>query len=121
MKEAALPLIFFVFVGGGNGYSWWHFVAIGALIVFTIGNGVLGWIFYTYHVENKELRIHQGFIFRKKRFIPSERIQSIDFSQGVIQRPLGLVKVQIETAGGGGEPEVVMSALRRADAEVLTK
>ena len=119
LKEAALPLIFFVFVGGGNGYSWWHFVAIGALIVFTIGNGVLGWIFYTYHVENKELRIHQGFIFRKKRFIPSERIQSIDFSQGVIQRPLGLVKVQIETAGGGGEPEVVMSALRRADAEVL--
>ncbi len=119
VKEAALPLIFFVFVGGGNGYSWWHFVAIGALIVFTIGNGVLGWIFYTYHVENKELRIHQGFIFRKKRFIPSERIQSIDFSQGVIQRPLGLVKVQIETAGGGGEPEVVMSALRRADAEVL--
>ncbi|MGA9287055.1 MAG: PH domain-containing protein [Anaerobacillus sp.] len=119
VKEAALPLLFFVFVGGGNGYSWWHFLAIGALVIFTIGNGVLGWFFYTYHVTNKELRIHQGFIFRKKRFIPSERIQSIDFSQGVIQRLFGLVKVQIETAGGGGEPEVVMSALRRADAEVL--
>jgi putative membrane protein len=118
-KEAAIPLIFFVFVGGGNGYTWWHFLMIGALLLFTIGNGVLGWFFYTYHIENNELRIHQGFIFRKKRFIPRERIQSIDFSQGLIQRAFGLVKVQIETAGGGGEPEVVMSALKRNDAEML--
>ncbi|WP_273853807.1 PH domain-containing protein [Guptibacillus spartinae] len=118
-REAALPLIFFVFVGGGEGYSWWHFLIIGSLLLFTLGNGVLGWFFYTYHIENNELRIHQGFVFRKKRFIPRERIQSIDFSQGLIQRAFGLVKVQIETAGGGGEPEVVMSALRRTDAELL--
>ncbi|MDQ0484970.1 PH domain-containing protein [Guptibacillus hwajinpoensis] len=118
IREAALPLIFFVFVGRG-GYSWWHFVAIGGLLVFTLVNGVMGWLFYTYQIQNNELRIHQGFIFRKKRFIPRERIQSIDFSQGVIQRLFGLVKVQIETAGGGGEPEVVMPALRRLDAERL--
>ncbi len=118
-REAALPLIFFVFVGGGSGYEWWHVIAIGALLLFTIGNGVLGWFFYTYQVANNELRIHQGFIFRKKRFIPRERIQSIDFSEGLIQRLFSLVKVQIETAGGGGEPEVVMSALRREDAELL--
>ncbi|WP_347552667.1 PH domain-containing protein [Pseudalkalibacillus hwajinpoensis] len=119
VKEAALPLIIFVFVGSGDGYSWWHFLAIGGLLAFTIGNGIFSWLFYTYHIENKELRIHQGFIFRKKRYIPRERIQSIDFSQGIIQRVFGLVKVQIETAGGGGEPEVVMSALRRSDADLL--
>ncbi|MCA0173767.1 PH domain-containing protein [Bacillus sp. RAR_GA_16] len=118
-REAALPLIFFVFVGGGNGYSWWHFVIIGLMLLFTVGNGILSWIFYTYQVEHDELRIHQGFIFRKKRFIPRERIQSIDLSQGIIQRAFGLVKVQIETAGGGGEPEVVLSALTRANAESL--
>ena len=118
IREAALPLIFFVFVGRG-GYSWWHFVAIGGLLVFTLVNGIMGWLFYTYQIQNNELRIHQGFIFRKKRFIPRERIQSIDFSQGVIQRLFGLVKVQIETAGGGGEPEVVMPALSRIDAERL--
>ncbi|WP_270182841.1 PH domain-containing protein [Alkalihalobacillus sp. CinArs1] len=120
LKEVALPLIIFVFIGrGGEGYSWWHFLIMGAFLLFTLGNGVLSWWFYTYQIRNNELQIHQGFIFRKKRFIPRERVQSIDTSQGVIQRIFGLVKVQIETAGGGGEPEVVMSALSRFDAEQL--
>lgn len=120
LKEVALPLIIFVFIGrGGEGYSWWHFAIMGAFLVFTLGSGIFSWWFYTYQIKNNELQIHQGFIFRKKRFIPRERIQSIDTSQGVIQRFFGLVKVQIETAGGGGEPEVVMSALSREDAEQL--
>ncbi|WP_377891916.1 PH domain-containing protein [Alkalihalobacillus sp. R86527] len=120
LKEVAIPLVIFVFIGrGGEGYSWWHFLIMGAFLLFTLGNGVLSWWFYNYQIKNNELQIHQGFIFRKKRFIPRERVQSIDTSQGVIQRLFGLVKVQIETAGGGGEPEVVMSALNRFEAEQL--
>ena len=39
----------------------------------------------------------------KKRYIPFERIQSLNYNEGVFHRIFGLVKVQVETAGSKGE------------------
>ncbi|MFK4998581.1 PH domain-containing protein [Bacillus sp. N9] len=55
-------------------------------------------------------------MYKKKRYIPFERIQSLDFSEGIFHRPFGLVKVKVETAGGAKESEAEMSAIKKDDA-----
>src|SRR5690606_18797558 len=63
-------------------------------------------------------RIEQGVFLRKKRYIPFERIQSISISQGIVQRIFGLVKLNVETAGGGlGETEAELTAITREEAK----
>lgn len=82
--------------------------------------GVLAWRRFIYRVERGELRIEHGIVNRQRRFIPIERIQAIDTSQGLMQRALGVVSVRIETAGGGGKtPEVSLPGVSREDSERL--
>ncbi len=98
-----------------------------ALIVFLVATlfifitSLLSWLRYTYILVQDELRIEEGIFVRKKRYIPYERIQSIDFSEGILQRLFGLVKVQIETAGesGADEAEAVLSAISKEEAQLI--
>jgi putative membrane protein len=121
LRELALPLVIFIFVGGGRErlFDTLYFVGIIVIVLGMLIYGILSWLRFTYRVEKDELRIEFGVIVRKKRYIPIEKIQSIDVSSGVIQRMFGLVKVQVETAGGGDEAEAVLSAVTKAEAEEL--
>ncbi|MFD1737673.1 PH domain-containing protein [Bacillus salitolerans] len=122
LRELAVPLLIFVFIGGGNDgrfFSLLYIMGIMLLIVGFLVYGILSWYLYTYRIEDGELRIEHGVLVRKKRYIPVERIQTIDISAGIIQRLFGLVKVQVETAGGGNEAEAVLSAITATEAEQL--
>src|SRR4051794_19731273 len=92
LKELILPLIFiFLFGGNGSGFSLWKVSIAGVFILFPLIMGVLSWLRFTYRVEEGELRIESGLFVKKKRYIPFERIQSLDLSEGILQRPFGLV------------------------------
>jgi putative membrane protein len=95
-------------------------VSLIAIIIIFISS-LLSWLRYTYQLEQDELRIKDGIFIRKKRYIPYERIQSIDLSEGILQRLFGLVKLQIETAGGMGaeEAEAVLSGISKEEALVI--
>ncbi|UZM99235.1 PH domain-containing protein [Lysinibacillus sp. MHQ-1] len=59
-------------------------------------------------------------MLKKKRYIPFERIQSLNYNEGIFHRIFGLVKVQVETAGSkGGKPEVELTAIRKEAADVI--
>lgn len=122
IKELIFTFIAFLFIGNkGNGGKL--FLLIGSLfaVVFIITSSILSWLRYTYRLEQGELRIEYGVFVRKKRYIPLERIQSLDLSEGILQRPFGLVKMKVETAGGGGgdEAEAVLSAISKQEAKYI--
>lgn len=95
-------------------------VILLALLTLSSAYGVLAWHRFTYRVEAGELRIEQGIVNHQRRFIPVERIQTFDSSQGLLQRLLGVVSVRVETAGGGGAtPEVSLPGVSQADSERL--
>lgn len=122
IKEAILPLAaLFLFGGGGIGFELWEMAVALIFILFSLVYGILSWLRFTYRVEEGELRIESGFFIKKKRYIPFERIQSLDFSEGIFQRIFGLVKVKVETAGssGPGEAEGVLTAITRAEAKSI--
>ncbi|MBN8237261.1 PH domain-containing protein [Halobacillus kuroshimensis] len=124
LKDAALPLIVVIFINGSPFSGDWNWVPLaiwGGLLVIVLGSGVIRWLRFSYWMEDGELRIEYGLIFRKKRYIPVERIQSLDFSEGIFHRPLKLVKVSVETAGATGTQgaEAELTAITREEAKEL--
>jgi putative membrane protein len=124
LKEMIIPILVFFFLGGkgSTGELFSLFISIGAVLFMLIG-GIISWLRFTYRIEGDELRIEYGIFIRKKRYIPFERIQSIDFSEGILHRPLGLVEVTVETAGSGGmgmnDAEAVLTAITKSEAEAI--
>jgi putative membrane protein len=121
LRELALPLLIAFLLGRGGNYIPWisNYVLLGIGLCATLLFGILRWMTFSYTVDDGELRINQGVLIRKKRYIRQERIQSINTSQGLVQRLFGVVQIRIETAGGGSEPEVQLSAITKKEAEQL--
>lgn len=118
LKEMIVPILFFIIFGSGGIY---YLIAVVGGLVLVLLMGILTWYRFTYRVEEGELRIEHGLFVRKKRYIPFERIQSVDVSEGILQRPFGLVKVKVETAGGSRseDAEAVLTAIHKEEANQI--
>lgn len=87
-----------------------------ALLVVILPLQVLSWAFYTYRYEAGYLHIKSGVIFKKERSIKRERVQTVNIRRGIFQRLLGLASLQVETAGGGSESELSLTAVTLEEA-----
>lgn len=122
VKEAIIPLVILIFANGLNrnpGTGLWYvdylsFLIFAVLIISLLITGIIKWKRFEYWFEDDELRIESGLFVKKKRYIPFERIQSLDYTEGILHRPLKLVKVKVETAGGAsGKAEAELTAITR--------
>ncbi len=82
---------------------------------------------WSYDFSNEAVVIEKGVIWKKKSYIPYDRIQNVDIVRGPLLRMLSLSAVQIQTAGYSGAskygwgqiPEGEIPALSIADAEKI--
>ena len=96
-------------------FGVWGGAAVLALIA-----GVVKWRTFVYWFENGELHIRYGLFVKKKRYIPFERIQSLNYHEGIFHRLFRLVKVQVETAGSkNGKPEAELTAIPKSQADAI--
>ncbi len=82
---------------------------------------VLAWFQYrnfTFHIEGDELIIHKGVFFKERVVIAAERIQSIQVTESLLQRILGVVALKVDTAGSKGN-ELSIPALEQSRADLL--
>lgn len=128
IKDVIVPIAVYFFIFffkdsyENEWLRWSPYLFIALLLLFIFGTSFIKWIRYTYRIENNELRIEHGLFVKKKRYIPFERIQSLDFSETILHRPLGLVKVTVETAAGGAdEAEADMTAIKKEEATAIRK
>ncbi|WP_245959519.1 PH domain-containing protein [Neobacillus piezotolerans] len=122
IKGLIVPFAAFLFLGSKSELDVFYYSAAVLGVITALIAGVLSWFRFTYRVEGNELRLEYGVFVRKKRYIPLERIQSVDRTEGILQRPFGLVQIKIETAGGGAGmegSEAVLSAITKQDAALL--
>ncbi|MFD0710402.1 PH domain-containing protein [Paenibacillus sp. GCM10027626] len=119
-KDLVYPLIAFlvttVFRGEVN--FVWLVAMITFFAVLLIVMGLLQWLRFGYMIENGALKVEHGVWVRKKIWISRDRVQSVDTSAGLFHRPFGLVKLQVETAGGK-KPEAILSAIAAGQAEQI--
>ncbi len=81
---------------------------------------VLSWSRFRYRVAGGRLELHSGVVGRKVRTIPLDRLRGVDLTASFLHRLLGLVRVEVEAAAGGGSrAELSLAAVSQSDAERL--
>ncbi|MTK03265.1 PH domain-containing protein [Micromonospora sp. CP22] len=99
------------------GFGW--FVAM--VIVLALGASVLAvisWYNTGYQVVGRELRIHEGLLWRRTRAIPLERLQAVEVVRPLLAQLTGLAELRLEVVGGG-KTEAPLAYLGVAEAAVL--
>ncbi len=91
------------------------FIFIPAILV-----SIFRYFTFRYSIQNKQLVITKGLIFRSVRTVPVSRIQNVDFVQNILHRLLNVAEVRVETASGT-EPEAVMRVLSIHQMEQLRR
>ena len=69
---------------------------------------------YTFDEEGIHMRV--GILFRREVNLTYARIQDIHLRSGVLQRWLGLADIQIQTASGSSDAELVIEGFKEYEA-----
>lgn len=128
LREMIVPIVVLIalnaFKDGLEGRGFLIMAGIGfasfaVLFIASVLVNFIRWSRFTYWFEEDELRIESGVFVRNKRYIPFERIQSLNYTEPLAHRIFGLVKVEIETASGSGEAEAALPAVSKGAAEAI--
>lgn len=129
IKEMLLPLVIVIganfFRESDHGAPWFiqysGFIILGVAVIVLLVAGIIKWRRFEYWFEDSELRIEHGLFVRKKRYIPFDRIQSLDYTESIFHRPLKVVNVKVETAGSSSnlQSEAELTAVTREQAKQI--
>lgn len=95
-----------------------YVLAVLGLLVLVLLYSAVAWRFTGYEVVGRELRIHEGVLFRRTRAVPLERLQSIEVVQPVLARLAGLAELRLDVAGAA-KSEAPLAFLPLAEATAL--
>lgn len=113
-----LAVIIFVDIATDNGgrnailqdMAHWLVLIILGVIGITLLLVVLPYVMTTYELTDKGVTLNRGVLRRQHLHVTYARIQTVQHLQWFFLKPLGLEKVQIETAArGSGHGEVVLT------------
>jgi len=79
--------------------------------------GFFSWYFTRFVIDDEELRVETGAVFKTSRKVPFERLQSIDIIQPLAARIFGLAELRLEV--GAGDSGIKLRYLSRAKASRL--
>ena len=79
--------------------AWILCITFLALVVLTWVAAKLSYRFYRYEIREEGFRKESGIIWKSYTTIPYGRIQNVDIHRGLLDRLLGLSRVDIHTAG----------------------
>ena len=130
LKDLLIPIVIILVANGGNinlDYRSEDFFGemvpllfLVVILLWTIFSGLIKWWTFVYWFEESELRVEYGLFVKKKRYIPFDRIQNLNYKEGIFHRIFKLVEVQVETAGSkNGKPEAELTAVTRVAADEI--
>lgn len=100
-----------------QGFSGWTLFFIG-LAAFGAITSIINYFNYFFYIRDGELHMEKG-VFRKVKVnVPLDRIQTVNFKQGILHQALNVVAVDIDTAGSTGN-EFSLQAISKEKAEAL--
>lgn len=116
LRNGALPLVavlgISVFGGGVDTGALLRgavFAAIGAAVA-TLA-GLARWWSTTFRLSDTAIHYRRGLLSVNEVDVPLARVESLDTSQGLVQRLFGVVALHVQTGGGGAGGEIVLGAL----------
>jgi putative membrane protein len=109
--------------GGDAGGPWLPtgpriiFLFIGLAVVLAAAAGFVSWYSTRYVIDEEELRIESGVLFKTSKKVPFERLQSVDLVQPFAARLFDMAELRMEV--GAGDSVIKLHYLRRSDADRL--
>ena len=79
--------------------------------------GFVSWYFTRFVIDDEELRVETGAVFKSSKKVPFERLQSVDIIQPLAARLFGLAELRLEA--GAGDSTIKLRYLRRTKAASL--
>lgn len=110
----------FVFLSTRENLLLWIVMGGGATALLLIGFGLASFLRFRFSWDEENLYIRSGVFNRKTVRISFDRIQAVNTSQNLLHRVLGLVSIQVDTAGSSAK-EAEIIAVRRAFADELSE
>jgi putative membrane protein len=95
----------------------WIVLGIVGIVVLAAVAGFASWYFTRYVIDDEELRIETGAVFKNSKRVPFERVQSVDIIQQFAARIFGLAELRIEV--GAGDSTIKLRYLTRDQAAGL--
>ncbi len=114
-----------VFFGAGTGFAvsdslGWREFGLGAGLVLLAGL-LIAMIYhrrFRYRVDGDSVRVRKGLFEQQEIKVRFERVQNVGFSQPLYLRPLGLIRVTLETPGAS-QTEVSLPGIASSEATAL--
>jgi len=107
LVAALLGLLSSVVIGGGDTV----FLVVLAVFAITVVVGFVRRIATTYTITDRRLNIKRGIISREIQETRLERVQNVNYRQGVIQRLLRIGDVDFDTASTGDDYNFVFAGV----------
>ena len=73
---------------------------VGLVVLLAATVGFFSWYFTRFVIDDEELRLETGAIFKSSKRVPFERLQSVDILQPLAARIFGLAELRIEVGAG---------------------
>ena len=105
LRNFLLPGLAVLVTAGATGADW--DLGLMALVIPLAAFSLIRCLSYRYRLDEAELVVRNGFVFRNERHIPYARIQNVEAIQTIFHRVLHVVEVRIET-GATNEDEATM-------------
>ncbi|WP_231921504.1 PH domain-containing protein [Micromonospora auratinigra] len=99
------------------GFGWFA-VLVAVFVLGATVLSVISWWNTGYHVVGRELRVHEGLLWRRTRAIPLERLQAVEVVRPLLAQLTGLAELRLEVVGGG-KTEAPLAYLGVAEATAL--
>jgi len=101
LKSIKGLIAFFVFgfFGSSSLGNWYMLGFTIFLSVMALVGPFMNYYFFKFYIEKEKFIINKGWLQKENKTIPLERIQSINISQNIVQRILGIASLEVETAG----------------------
>jgi len=112
-------LLLYVFKGNASKMmepKW--LIGLLILVLVMIAHSILTWYNFYFLIKDNEFVLRKGYLKRVVIAIPFEKIVSINLKQGLIQQVLGVVQLEVDSAGSK-KKEVAIYAISREIAEAL--
>jgi putative membrane protein len=74
----------------------WFLLVLAIVVLLAAIAGFITWYFTRFVIDDEELRIESGAIFKKSTKIPFERLQSVDIIQPLAARLVGLAELRLD-------------------------
>jgi len=86
---------------------WWVPVVVGALVIAYVAV-VPAWKYAVHRWEVTDTAVYTqtGWWTRERRIAPLSRIQTVDYSEGALERVFGLASVTVTTASAAGALQI---------------